>query len=249
MATMYVRNEKGQFEKVGIGGITTDASLSIVGKPADANAVGNALANCAPLSMFNIKVYYENASEVDTVINSLYSAIPNDQARRVCAVEGGAVWFWDIYRATDRFGCIMAYRYDDSGVTVIRSKNIESGKISPWAYQNPSMEIGTEYLTMEFWNGKPVYAKMFDCGTLPAAKQEEFVNLGVTGTVDSIVDMKLSIKSASNNRQYIYPLHSDDSGLFQTTLYFDGANQRIRLYCLSDQSTKTGILTVKYTKA
>lgn len=44
MATTYVRNESGQFELVGPGGATTDTTLSLVGKPADAAAVGAALA-------------------------------------------------------------------------------------------------------------------------------------------------------------------------------------------------------------
>lgn len=45
MAVTYVRNsETGEFELVGPGGATTDTTLSLVGKPADAGAVGSALA-------------------------------------------------------------------------------------------------------------------------------------------------------------------------------------------------------------
>lgn len=45
MATTYVRNqETGEFELVGPGGATTDTTLSQTGKPADAAAVGSALA-------------------------------------------------------------------------------------------------------------------------------------------------------------------------------------------------------------
>ena len=51
MAVTYVRNqETGEFELVGQGGATTDTTLSIVGKPADAAAVGNALSGCAPVA-------------------------------------------------------------------------------------------------------------------------------------------------------------------------------------------------------
>ena len=47
MATTYVRNqETGEFELVGPGGATTDPTLSQVGKPADAAAVGSALSGC-----------------------------------------------------------------------------------------------------------------------------------------------------------------------------------------------------------
>ena len=47
MSVTYVRNENGVFEKVGPGGATTDATLSQIGKPADAAAVGAALTNYA----------------------------------------------------------------------------------------------------------------------------------------------------------------------------------------------------------
>jgi hypothetical protein len=45
MAVTYVRNESGVFEQVGPGGASTDTTLSQVGKPADAAAVGNAINN------------------------------------------------------------------------------------------------------------------------------------------------------------------------------------------------------------
>lgn len=48
MSVTYVRNsETGLFEQVGPGGATTDTTLSQVGKPADAAAVGAALSNYA----------------------------------------------------------------------------------------------------------------------------------------------------------------------------------------------------------
>lgn len=48
MAVTYVKNSlTGEFEKVGPGGATTDITLSLSGKPADAAAVGSALTNFA----------------------------------------------------------------------------------------------------------------------------------------------------------------------------------------------------------
>lgn len=45
MPVTYVRNADGVFEQVGPGGATTDTTLSLAGKPADAAAVGSALTN------------------------------------------------------------------------------------------------------------------------------------------------------------------------------------------------------------
>lgn len=51
MAVTYVRNETtGEFEQVGPGSATTDTTLSQVGKPADAGAVGVAVSRLIPLS-------------------------------------------------------------------------------------------------------------------------------------------------------------------------------------------------------
>lgn len=57
MATTYVRNQStGEFELVGPGGATTDTTLSQVGKPADAAAVGNALSNYVTAASIDTKV-------------------------------------------------------------------------------------------------------------------------------------------------------------------------------------------------
>ena len=44
MAVTYIRNSNGEFERVGPGGASTDTTLSQAGKPADAAAVGAAIA-------------------------------------------------------------------------------------------------------------------------------------------------------------------------------------------------------------
>ena len=58
MPVTYVKNEQGQFIKVGPGGVTTDTTLSREGKPADAAAVGAALTN------------YVTAADVSSLLNT-----------------------------------------------------------------------------------------------------------------------------------------------------------------------------------
>lgn len=53
MAVTYVRNDQGEFVQVGPGGATTDPTLSFAGKPADAAAVGNALAGYTTSSVLS----------------------------------------------------------------------------------------------------------------------------------------------------------------------------------------------------
>ena len=40
---------------------------------------------------------------------------------------------------------------------------------TPWEYVNPPMLVGVEYRTTERYQGKPVYTKLVDCGSLPNA--------------------------------------------------------------------------------
>lgn len=57
MAVTYVRNpQTNEFEKVGPGGATTDPTLSLSGKPADAAAVGSALTNYATKAEVSTKL-------------------------------------------------------------------------------------------------------------------------------------------------------------------------------------------------
>ena len=53
MSVVYVRNNQGEFESVGSGGATTDITLSQVGKPADAGAVGDAIAELSKRNTLN----------------------------------------------------------------------------------------------------------------------------------------------------------------------------------------------------
>lgn len=75
MATTYVRNPNtGNFELVGPGGATTDTTLSQVGKPADASAVGNALAGYIPYTkLANIMGAYHDL-DVTVTPGENYSA-------------------------------------------------------------------------------------------------------------------------------------------------------------------------------
>lgn len=47
------------------------------------------------------------------------------------------------------------------------------GVWQPWEWVNPPMQLGTEYRTTERYLGKPVYAKLVDCGQIADNKQVE----------------------------------------------------------------------------
>lgn len=67
MAVTYLRNpQTGKFEQVGPGGATTDTTLTQIGKPADAAAVGNALANYATKVALSNKVDVVDGKDLST---------------------------------------------------------------------------------------------------------------------------------------------------------------------------------------
>jgi hypothetical protein len=67
MSVTYLRNSQtGKFEPIGPGGATTDTTLTQVGKPADAAAVGNALLNYATAVELSNKVDIVNGKDLST---------------------------------------------------------------------------------------------------------------------------------------------------------------------------------------
>ena len=70
MAVTYIRNEQGEFEPVGSGTATTDTTLSHLGKPADAAAVGNALTNYATRAELDNKAPMYTYGTVDLTAGS-----------------------------------------------------------------------------------------------------------------------------------------------------------------------------------
>lgn len=66
MPVTYIRNAQGQFEQVGPGGAATDTTLTHAGKPADAAAVGNALANYATKVALSGKVDAVSGKELSS---------------------------------------------------------------------------------------------------------------------------------------------------------------------------------------
>lgn len=104
MSVTYVRNSDGVFEKVGPGGATTDTTLSQSGKPADAAAVGSALANYATKAALSDKSDIGHAHNTfrslteagitafPTTMRTIASTMPNNSVviidtRRVNGVE------------------------------------------------------------------------------------------------------------------------------------------------------------------
>lgn len=107
-----------------------------------------------------------------------------------------------------------------------------------WAFENPPMLLGVEYLTTERWNGKAVYTKLLDFGALPNATAKE-VSAG--GKFDYV-----SIEGIITNGTNSYALpHINNLGL-QARLCVGGMG--VQIHTLTDMTAYTALVHIKYTK-
>lgn len=138
-----------------------DASLSVSGKAADAAATGKALAGKAPAGYGLGDVCAVQGWDGITK-TGFYKG----------GVGGGMPYssdFWHGYHieaGVNNYAIQRANYYLFGDCTITRTRNSD-GTWNPWEWENPPMSVGEEYRTTERHNGKAVYAKAINFGTLP----------------------------------------------------------------------------------
>lgn len=138
-----------------------DVSLSTQGKAADAAAVGAALAGKAPAGF--------GLGGQATTVNSPDDAVQNGFYRCPVISELGSGGYMSGWVVNNEDGWISQYwNYFGSRVR----REMEAGVWQQYEWINPRLSNGVEYRTTERWNGKPVYAKLVDCGTMPNASMK-----------------------------------------------------------------------------
>lgn len=120
---------------------------------------------------------------------------------------------------------------------------------TPWAWTNPPMELGVEYMTTERYMGRSVYKKLVALGEAPSTKgTKEIFPFGEdynAGTYNVFsVDAHIS-NSQSDGGWTITMPHFDIGGGLRTDIRFSGA--RIDFYS-TGQAGYYGFALLKYTK-
>lgn len=110
-------------------------------------------------------------------------------------------------------------------------------------------EVGENYSTSEqvigTWiDGKPIYRKVVNFGTLPNATTKE-VSSGLTN-VDTIVSLRGIAQSSSG--AFPMPIVLNSTFANQTTLYYNKSNNTIQIIAGSNRSSYTGYIILEYTK-
>ena len=144
--------------------------------------------------------------------------------------NGWQAWadFGGLIEDTTYAGCY--YRYNDNGV-------IE--------WETPPMIPGTEYLTTERYNGKPVYAYSVNIGALPASGSTTFYMTPTSSDkVANILDFQ--IYAGNDSRQYPFPF-INNIGAMVAWARLSGA-RTVYINVSDDISTYNGYGYFKYTK-
>lgn len=130
----------------------------------------------------------------------------------------------DFFESTDYPGCIY--------------RKLSDGTVE-WV--NPPMAIGVEYRTIERYSGKPVYAKLVDCGAGPNATRKT-VSAGISN-----VDRAVSANGSWGALSIPYEWFSGDSnGAQAITVALNGGS--IEIASTVNHSTRTIYALIKYTK-
>ena len=146
-------------------------------------------------------------------------------------------WHYIIHLNYDSATALQLAAYVSGEVYGAREKRLNVW--GDWEHTNPPMELGIEYRTTERYLGKPVYVKLFDCGTIPA--QGTHKDLVFSPDVDSIV----SVTAYSPIRGNTLPYYDANGVRCSIT----GSGSTVMIWNYSEPLMDTNVRAlIKYTK-
>ena len=146
-------------------------------------------------------------------------------------------WHYIIHLNYDSATALQLAAYVSGEVYGAREKRLNVW--GDWEHTNPPIELGIEYRTTERYLGKPVYVKLFDCGTIPA--QGTHKDLVFSPDVDSIV----SVTAYSPIRGNTLPYYDANGVRCSIT----GSGSTVMIWNYSEPLMDTNVRAlIKYTK-
>ena len=108
---------------------------------------------------------------------------------------------WGCIRTDCYYSAAMWQTYYQMGSTCRAVRSLTNGVWSDWAWDNPPMVLGTEYMLSERYTNKPIYTKLVNFGTLPAASNSKSVAFSTENVTALSVDGRMSY----NGDEYTLP--------------------------------------------
>ena len=87
---------------------------------------------------------------------------------------------------------------------------------TPWAWINPPMELGVEYMTTEHHLGKPVYCKLIDCGAVPDVNTNKTIGFSCPG-ISRIISWTGNVDIGGNT--FALPYHEIGRKVNNASIY------------------------------
>ena len=152
--------------------------------------------------------------------------------------------FWYGYHidaGVQNYAVQRANHYYYGGCTIERTRKSD-GTWTEWEWVNPPMELGVEYRTTERWNGKVVYTKLIDFGSLPAASTKHVA----TGSPATKIVSFSGISKGATGTRYLFPMIA--GGAVSAYAFIASADGSLSVTTLDDRSSYTAQFVVKYIK-
>lgn len=208
--------------------------------------IGGGYANFAPTAcIVDIVVGYDYG--ITKVVGN--SNVKQITKVRVC--EANNERYVDVYYAPSTGETIGMYghplfaSFEKQDLTLItETSEIVRAELDLTEWVNPPMNLNTEYRTTERHLGKPVYAKAIDFGALPnnTGKNAVVVSSGATHIVEKSATARYS------GGEMALPYNYVGVSIGFDVMMYSGGDIYAFVETNADQSAKTAIVTVKYTK-
>lgn len=157
-------------------------------------------------------------------------------------VQNGVTYSYAYMRvdAYSRVHCVQTL-YPTISIGVILRRWRYSNTWSNWEWDNPPMALGVEYRTTERWQGKPVYVKAIDLGTLPAAERKSVEHgIGSAATV-----IAFDAYATNGTITQMLPVISTTG---TPTCKVHVTQESVQVFVIADMSTYTGVAILRYIK-
>lgn len=201
-------------------------------------------------------------------LDSVIATMPNGTAKQITATPpetyGAGRYIATIYRYFADFVAVVGFSSPNSakwsmGWRIVKTNNVWQ----PFEWENPPMVLGVEYRTTERYLGKPVYAKLVDCGKAgagTASAKATTYKYGIAPDATDIVGWNAVLRRKNPNNNYEErrqcPVCDPNTGASicytDCTLAPAGTGTYDGLYAITyshaDLSAWTVYLYVKYTK-
>lgn len=210
--------------------------------PADAFSALNTNKAPAGFGYGDIMTYYDvQDGTFETTLDEILSGMKGYSAKQIQFYDPEDLYankfVGNLWKYTPNYAVLEAACY--SGIKAVKVKR--AGNWYPWEYENPPMVLDTEYRTTERHDGKVVYTKMVDLGTLPNATQKN-----VTFSKEAANCIRYEIVAHNDEgKAYMFPF---TNASVEVKLAASTTRYNFILTTASDLSNYTAFGKVWYTK-